>query len=66
MRAAYLALLLAAALPGCAAPKLRPSEASQIAGRTYVVVGASSGVPSRSGVSSSGPGGTMDGERRTG
>ena len=43
MRAIAAALLLAAALPSCAAPRLRPAEASQIAGRTYVVVGASSG-----------------------
>lgn len=36
-------ILAAVLLAGCAAPRLRPAETSRIAGRTYVVLGASSG-----------------------
>lgn len=43
MRHLIAAALLASTLSACAAPRIRPAEASRIAGRTYVILGASSG-----------------------
>jgi short-subunit dehydrogenase len=43
MRQLIAAVLLALTVSACATPRLRSAEASRIAGRTYVVVGASSG-----------------------
>lgn len=39
----FLPLLLSLIVAGCATPGLRPSEERQLAGRTYVILGASSG-----------------------
>ena len=45
MRTLFTAALLATLVPlaGCAAPRLRSAELPRLAGRTYVIVGASSG-----------------------
>ena len=43
MRHLLAAVLLAATVSACAAPRIRPAESSRIAGRTYVILGASSG-----------------------